>query len=302
MKEYVKNDQRHPEDRFSLYPASHYLKELEEDLKTAGSVPKINITSLPKFNRKIWGLETGLTVVGARPSNGKSAFCLQLAQDVLMQGKIVVFISLEMTQKSILKRMFCNLYNIDNSELRSGRYNNDLQIRTDFAKFCQEIEKRFIIITFGMGKCYQELNDMLNELPQSPDLVIVDYIQSIKTGTRDTREETNEYIRYFRQLSLERDFCGILVSQINRGTLQGAGNEPNLGQLKNTGVLEEHADKVILLHWDYIYTQDQTNMGRFKIHLAKNREGRTGIFYCEFEPQHYKFIEVYPQDYYKDKR
>ena len=77
-----------------IHPTRHYLDGIEKEILSRGDTPKFPITSLPEFNHKVWGMKCGMTVVGARTSNGKSAFAGQLAWDFANQGMPVLFLSL----------------------------------------------------------------------------------------------------------------------------------------------------------------------------------------------------------------
>jgi replicative DNA helicase len=246
---------------------------------------------LPSFTRKIWGLKEGLTVVGARTSQGKSSFVAQIALDLADQGYPVLFLSLEMTVENILERLFCNIMRINNYDLMTGGF---AKYQNEWQTFCKLIENTPLLITSGIGKSWQEVNVMIENMNPKPRCVIVDYIQAVSRKSNESRETLNEYIRYFREMSLNHKFIGILCSQINRQSATDKSREPSLWTLKETGVLEEHADMVLLLHWDYFYTldQDENKQKEYKIIVAKSRNGRTGEFYVDFHPEYYLFKEL----------
>jgi len=280
----------------AVKPLIDYSAPLTEELNERGYSPKIPIKSLPKLNEKLWGFKNGeLVVIGARSSQGKSAFVGQLAWDFADQNIPVLFLSLEMQVIDILERLFCMQMEVDNIELLKGGLRKSLEIRDKFEVFKQVIEQVYLFITCGVGKTFPEVLKVIELLDPVPKVVILDYVQAIKTTTGESREGLDEYIRQFRQYALEKKFCGILCSQINRGVLQTKDRRPDMAQLKSTGTLEEHADKVILLHWDHYYDNTKPK-NDFTLTVAKNRNGRTGLHYLNYEPCHYKFTDCSEMD------
>lgn len=262
-----------------------YIDSITENFRSRGGHPQLSISSLPVFDRVIWGLKTKeLVVIGARTSQGKSSFVNQICLDFAKQGNPVLYLSLEMGVEEIIERMFCNVMGVDNFDLICGRYKSNPGISKKWAEFCMELVEMKMLITCGIGSTFEELLELVENINPTPKVVVIDYIGCISVKNREMREMMNEYIRQFRQLAIEKDFCGILVSQVNRGS---DGKEPSLGQLKETGVLEEHSDKCILLYFD----RDKEEERQYKIILAKNRNGRTGEHYVKFIPQYYQFRE-----------
>ena len=276
-----------------IRPIKEYLLPITDEFVSRGKAPKIPITTLKQLNSKLWGLKEGeLVIVGARTSQGKSALVAQIALDVAMNSEFpVLFLSLEMNVESIIERMFCNVMSIDNYELLTGKYNTNSEIQKAWGKFCNQIDRVKLMVTNGIGYSFDEIIKVVEVMTPTPKVVIVDYIQAIRTSANTSREQTNEYIRMFRQLAIEKKFCGILCSQVNRGASQNSGNEPNMAQLKNTGVLEEHSDKVLLLHWANHYDEG-CPQSEYKVILSKNRNGRTGELKLYFEPQYYRFSDA----------
>lgn len=278
-------------DLEKIQPIRMYLSGIHEDFEDRGEKPKLSINTLPILNHKIWGLKEGLTVLGARTSQGKSALALQIAFDLADQSIPVLFLSLEMTVEALIERLFCNVECVDNHDILTGKFKKDSQIQTKWRTFVEYVSKIPLLITCGIGKDFYEINKLVQIVEPKPRVIIVDYVQAVATKAGQSREMINEYIRYFRQLALENKFAGILCSQINRGAAESKSNEPHLYQLKETGVLEEHADTVLLLHWQNFYTKDPSNANEFKINIAKQRNGRTGDHILIYKPEYYKFTE-----------
>lgn len=245
--------------------------------------PELPLVSLPLLNKKIWGLRKGrLTVIGARTSQGKSAFVSQVACDLSSQGKSVLFLSLEMCQEEMHERILCYTQRIDNYHLLTGHYDTYEEKITNHPK---EISKWSLSFSDCIGKTWKEIDDFLIGIRTKPDVIILDYVQAIKGTGKNDKENLDEYIRHFREMAIRHNFAGILCSQVNRANQDNEDKEPKLHQLKGTGVLEEHADVVILLYW-----KDKTKKD-YQIEVAKNRNGRTGYIKLNYTPEYYLFTE-----------
>jgi replicative DNA helicase len=254
---------------------------------TRGDKPELPIESLPLLNEKIWGLpKRALTVIGARTSNGKSAFSTQLAYDLARQKKRVLFLSLEMTVIDMAIRIFAHNQHINNEELLKGKFDEYKDKWEDF--YC-EFQDLPLVIADKIGHNFDELNAYIRSLKSRPDVVIVDYIQNIKKQKRDFKEDIDGYLKDFRETAIRHDFAGIVLSQVNRASQANQEKEPKLHHLKATGYLEEHADLVMLLHWPKLY--EEANPNEFKIFIEKNRNGRTGFHQVWFYPEYYQFCE-----------
>jgi len=254
-------------------------------------VPKFPLSTISEFNKKIWGFHKGLTVLGARSSMGKSALALQCAWDLADQNVPVLILSLEMDVPSMLERIFCQWTKTDNFDLLTGKlnFNNELQAKWEiFEKWVGKIP---LLLTNGIGKSFKEVNHLIELLDPKPSVVIVDYIQGIRQSEKE-RTELNEYIRNFRQLMIENKMVGILASQMNRQVVDNNDKRPSLENLKSTGVLEEHADVVLMLYWEYFYTRKEEDKNKYEIIVGKNRNGRTGSHELLYIPEYYLFQEI----------
>ena len=268
------------------------LSSLEEELKSRGNEPEIGFKSLPQLNAKIWGFKKGLNVIGARTSIGKSAMAIQIALDLAKQGKKVVFLSLEMTEGSILERMFCNEYQINNFDIQRGLFMVNTEIRERWEKFKEVVlNMPYFLITCGIGSDFNEINVFIEKVLQpKPQVIILDYVQMVRGGFKE-RENLSEYVRMFRQLMLTNDMVGIMCSQVNRMVEKDNDYRPRLENLKSTGSLEEVCDLCLLLHWNYFYTKKEEQRNEYDVLIAKNRSGNTGVHTISYAPEYYKFEE-----------
>jgi len=247
---------------------------------------------LPLLNKKLWGLKEGaITIIGARTSQGKSSLALQMAYDLANQMIPVLFLSLEMTVEDLVERLFCQSEQVDNFDLLCGRINTNAEIQAKWQAFKTTVEKIPLLFTCGIGRSFAEINEIVELISPKPRVVFIDYVQNISMKPKETRETINEYIRQFGKLAMQNKFAGVICSQINRYAEQGRSNEPHLSQLKETGFLEEAAHCVMLLHWENHYDHSKPE-NKYRIIVAKNRNGRTGDHFVEYIPKHYLFREI----------
>ena len=272
-------------------PLTAYLSDITKDFETRGDKPKLSIESLPDFNEKIWGLrERELVVLGGRPSNGKSALAVQIAVDIAQQDLPVLFLSLETTVEKIQERLFCNLFHVINSDLQRAGYKNSAEIQDKWKRYKKAVEDIQLLVTCGVGSTYREVIHLVELLNPAPKVVIVDYIQTTKSMSDKRRNEIDEYTRQFRQLAIEKQFCGVLVSQVNRSATQQKDSVPNMAMLKESGVLEEHADLVVLCHFPFQSNKDK-DPNVLHLMVEKSKDGPTGTHPVYFRPEFYKFRE-----------
>lgn len=264
-----------------------YFSKFEQIMLERGNEPKYPISSLPNFNRKIWGLREGITVVGARTSQGKTSFVCTVAYDLADRGIHTLFISLETSVYGVIERIFSRVMKISNYDLLTGKFP---RYKDKWDTFVKQMSKTPLMITSEIGTTWQELNKIISLLDPVPKVVIIDFIQNIACPTKEMRETLNEYIRQFSELCIKHNFCGILCSQMGREGLS-TSTKPKLHQLRETSALENKAETVLLLHYPYHYSYNEEEISNFTITVAKQRNGRTGEVNLYFYPETYTFQE-----------
>ena len=233
----------------------------------------------------LYGLHRGeFIVLGGRTSQAKSTLALQMAFDVAMQGFQVYFFSLEMSEEALIERLFCNVCKVDNYDLIA----HPESYEKEFEGFMELMDGLKLIITYNIGARIDDLYQAIEDLPKA-DLIVLDYIQAVR-GMGDKLSVVNDYILKFRELCVEKNFAGVMVSQINRGSEHLESKIPQLYQLKNSGTLEEHCDTALLGFWEHFYKPD-SEKNKYDIIIAKQRNGMTGKFTVNFYPEHYRFEE-----------
>lgn len=273
LAEYVRRFTRSWQERpKSTDLVASYLDELGERSK----MKQIN-TGIAVVDRLTYGIHKGqLTVVGARPSVGKSAFTLQVAFDVARKGHKVIFLPLEMTANEITDRLVMRFGNgVSNKALRSGILDvdqmnavNDVLEAIDGMKNFQIIEK-----VRDLDLIRQVIHD------EKPDLVVIDQLSQIKVENDrlQIRERFVEVTRSLKAIALEEDVPIWLPCQVNRGGKES--DRITMEHLKESGSIEEDADIVILLSNVQNSNGDYTDVNGNRyvlVDVAKNRQGGLG--------------------------
>jgi replicative DNA helicase len=247
---------------------------------------KETVTGLPSGFKELDTLTTGfqrsdLIVVGGRPSMGKTALSLNVAQHVGLNLKepVAVF-SLEMSKEQLMFRMLCSEARVDSNKIRKGFIRKeDWHSLTTAAGNLAEAP---IFIDDSSALNVLEMRAKARRLKSEHglSLIIVDYLQLMRgRGRAETREqEISEISRSLKSLAKELRVPVIALSQLNRAVETRTGNKkPNLADLRESGAIEQDADVIIFIYRDEIYNKEsETNKGKADIIIAKQRNGPTG--------------------------
>lgn len=222
--------------------------------------------------------EQELTIVGARPSIGKTTFALQIAENIASKGISTLIISLEMSSKQITRKMLSRKANISSDEIRNGRLKEKEWER--LMKESVSLTELPIYITTN-AYTIQQIENKIRKLKNEKDigLVIIDYLQLIRNNNRfNSREQEVAYIsRTLKLLALELKIPIIGLCQLNRNATR---QEPSLADLRESGAIEQDADNVIFLYREDEEAQVVENIN---VKLAKQREGATGTIKLNFD-------------------
>ena len=220
---------------------------------------------------------------------GKSSFALQLAYDLSDQHKNVLYLSLELTKESLMEKLFSQIYRINNEILKVGPFTPEMTVKAK--AFSDTLKGTNLLILYRFGYTFTDVYNLIERLVPCPDVVIIDYVQCISMG-RASLDMLDGYIKGFRDLAVKKNFAAVLLSQVHRESmLKKATKEPQLWELKGSGFLEEHADTVLLLHWDWFYTHKSGEDRKFLVKIAKQKFGRTGTIICNYIKEYTFFKE-----------
>jgi replicative DNA helicase len=267
------------------------LKELNEVLKDP-SITKGIPSGFYELDRLTNGFEGGeLTIIGARPAMGKTAFALNIAYNVAMAGKNVLFFSLEMTKKQLSLRMESMISGISSSKIKSGMLNDD-----NVEKITNSyIENADVLRRIDLVDNKPYLHDIMkiSYSLDNVDLIIIDYLQLIRTKNNYQMryQELADIVNNLKFLAKDLNIPVIALAQVNRDVEKKADKRPTLADLRESGDIEATADVVIFLHREGYY-KENGNDNTTEIIVAKNRNGETGKILIMFDRKIQKFANL----------
>jgi len=226
--------------------------------------------------------KSDLVILAARPSMGKTAFVMNIAENASIEDKKVVGIfSLEMSREALLLRLLCSRARVDSHKMRTGSlWRDDMQ---KVVRAMEELASSPIFIDDTPGVTLSEMRAKARRLKQSQgalDLIVVDYLQLMSGGKRfeNRTQEVSAISRGLKALAKELQVPVIALSQLSRAPeSRGGDHRPQLADLRESGSIEQDADLVMFIFREEIYKQDDPDLqGRAEIIIAKQRNGPIG--------------------------
>ncbi|MDR9853708.1 replicative DNA helicase [Paenibacillus sp. VCA1] len=236
-----------------------------------------------------------LIIVAARPSVGKTAFALNIAQNVAVRAKETVAIfSLEMSAPQLVNRMICAEANLDANLMRTGDFKTD----EDWAKLTMGIAslaEAEIYIDDTPGITVADIRSKCRRLKKEKGLgmIVIDYLQLIQGRGKpgeNRQQEVSEISRTLKQIARELMVPVIALSQLSRGVEQRQDKRPMMSDLRESGSIEQDADIVAFLYRDDYYNQETEKKNIIEIIIAKQRNGPVGTVELVFMKNFNKFV------------
>ncbi|AOF47939.1 replicative DNA helicase [Tetragenococcus halophilus] len=280
-----------------------------------------NIDELAQNNEEITGLPTGyqaldkmtaglqkdeLLIIAARPAVGKTAFALNIAQNVgTKTDNTVAIFSLEMGAESLVSRMLCAEGSIDASHLRTGQLTDEEWRNLIVAM--GSLSKASIYIDDTPGIKVSEIRARCRKLAQEKGnlgLILIDYLQLIEGSGRESRQqEVSEISRQLKKLAKELNVPVVALSQLSRGVEQRQDKRPVLSDIRESGSIEQDADIVAFLYRDDYYQRENDeeeeeeagNDNVIEVIIEKNRNGARGTVELLFIKEYNKFSSLSPR-------
>jgi replicative DNA helicase len=224
-----------------------------------------------------------LIIIAARPSMGKTAFAMNIAENASIEDqKVVGMFSLEMSREALLLRLLCSRARVDSHKMRTGSlWRDDM---TKVVNAMEQLAHAPIFIDDTPGISLSEMRAKARRLQQSQgklDLLIVDYLQLMSGGGRRYENRTQEVSaisRGLKALAKELAVPVIALSQLSRAPeSRGGDHRPQLSDLRESGSIEQDADVVAFIFREEVYKQDDPDLqGKAELIIAKQRNGPTG--------------------------
>jgi replicative DNA helicase len=263
-------------------------------------------TRYTDFDKMTSGLQDSeLIIIAARPSMGKTAWAINIAQNAAVQdNKVVAVFSLEMSKESLLRRMLASEALVGSRKLQTGS-----MLREDRGKLMKALERLMdakLFIDDTPGITLPEMRAKARRLKQQQgqlDLIVIDYLQlmtgtntSGKRGFENRTQEVSSISRGLKALAKEMRIPVLALSQLSRGSEQRAGDKkPLLSDLRESGSIEQDADVVAFIHREEYYDRDNEDLrGQAEIIVAKQRNGPTGSIKLAFRADYTRFENLAP--------
>ena len=255
-------------------------------------------TGFREFDAKTSGMQkTDLIIVAARPSMGKTALCLTIAQNAAVQEKAVVAIfSLEMSKEQLVMRMLSSEARIDAHRFRTGHL-----MREEWGRLAGGIEslsraKIFIDDTAGLSVLEMRAKARRLAAEQKKlDLIVVDYLQLMSAGGRNEsrQQEVSKISRELKALAKELNVPVVALSQLSRAPEARNPPKPLMSDLRESGSIEQDADVVAFIYREDYYHETEENKGMAELIIAKQRNGPTGTVRLAFLKEFTRFENYY---------
>ena len=270
------------------------LEKIEKASKSKGTVTGIP-TGFIDLDYKTSGLQpSDLILVAARPSMGKTAFVLNIAQHVAFkQNRTVAIFSLEMSKEQLVNRLFSLESYVDAQLLRTGNLKD-----SDWEKLIEgagTIGRSNLIIDDTPGISISEMRSKCRKykMEHNLELIIIDYLQlmsgSVGGRNESRQQEISDISRSLKALARELSVPVIALSQLSRAVEQRPDHRPMLSDLRESGAIEQDADVVMFIYRDDYYNKDTEHVNEAEIIIAKQRNGPIGTVTLTWLPQYTKF-------------
>jgi replicative DNA helicase len=261
-------------------------------------------TDFTEFDRMTSGLQKGeLIIIAARPSMGKTALAINIAQNAAINHNATVAVfSLEMSKESLLRRMLASQAWVDQRKLQTGFIAQE--DHSKLQKALEELVESKLFIDDSAGISLAEMRAKSRRLRQTHGglgLIVVDYLQLMtatvsggRKGFENRTQEVSAISRGLKALSKELDVPVVALSQLSRASeRRGDDKRPMLSDLRESGSIEQDADVVAFIHRESYYSRDEEitteDRAKSEIILAKQRNGPTGTVHLNFISRYTRF-------------
>ncbi len=272
------------------------LENIERASKTKGNVTGL-ATGFTDLDYKTSGFQpSDFILVAARPSMGKTAFVLNIAQYMAFKkDKAVAIFSLEMSREQLMNRLFSMESKVDSQSLRTGNLKDE-----EWSKLIESagiIGESNLIIDDTPGISIAEMRSKCRKykLEHGLDIIIIDYLQLMTgsgRGSDSRQQEISDISRSLKALARELNVPVVALSQLSRAVEQRTDHRPMLSDLRESGAIEQDADVVMFIYRDDYYNKDSEDKGIAEIIIAKQRNGPIGTVSLVWLPDYTKFANI----------
>ena len=283
-----------------LIGVSDFLNEAIEqieEIENQGTGLSGLATHFVDLDNTLAGLQDGnLIIIAARPSMGKSSLALNIATNAAKESKTVAFFSLEMTKEELVQRVLFSEAKVASGDARKGQLGPEKWSRV--VEAASKVNTMPLYFDDASVSTVTDIRAKSRRLKASKslDLIVVDYIQLMQGNSGDNRQqEIAEISRNLKGLARELKVPIIALSQLNRAAEAREDKRPRLGDLRESGAIEQDADIVMMIYRDDYYNPATEKPGVAEINIVKNRSGSTGKVDLYFSKEYTQFTNYSKQ-------
>ncbi len=272
-----------------------HIQKLYESGKSITGVP----TGFEDMDRMTAGFQPGdLIILAARPSMGKTAFSLNIAQNAAIRyGRPVAYFSLEMGREQLVMRLLCSEARINAHRLRTGQLRQE-----EWPKLMEAIElfytKDNVFIDDTAQLTITEMRSKCRRLKAEfgIDLIMVDYLQLMSGGqnVNSREQEVSAISRGLKALAKELKVPVVALSQLNRSLESRSDKRPMMSDLRESGAIEQDADMIMFIYRDEVYNENSPDKGVAEIIIGKQRNGSVGTMRLAWLNEFTRFENLAP--------
>lgn len=293
--------------RPAFFPVGAIVKDAIRNLEVLYE-QKEHVTGVPTgyvdLDNKTAGFQRGdLIIIAGRPSMGKTAFALNIAQHAAMHNEFnypVAVFSLEMSKEQLVTRLLCSESRVDASRVRTGHFQEDDWAKLIRAASALHNARIFIDDTPAISIMEMRAKARRLKADQGVGMVVVDYLQLMRGGTNpeSRQQEISEISRSLKALAKELEIPVVALSQLNRGLESRTDKRPMMSDLRESGAIEQDADVIMFVYREAVYcekcknrelTCDEGHERNAEIIIGKQRNGPIGTVNLTFMGEYTRF-------------
>ena len=269
-----------------------------EEIENQGTGLSGLATHFADLDSTLAGLQDGnLVVIAARPSMGKSSLALNIATNVSKEKKVTAFFSLEMTKEELVQRVLFSEAKVTSGDARKGQLGPEKWSRV--VEAASKVNNMPLYFDDASVITVTDIRAKSRRLKASKglDLIVVDYLQLMQGLSGDNRQqEIAEISRNLKNLARELKVPILALSQLNRAAEAREDKRPRLGDLRESGAIEQDADIVMMLYRDDYYNPATERPGVAEVNIVKHRSGSTGKVDLYFSKEYTQFSNYSKQE------
>lgn len=283
----------------SMEIVKHSLEKIEELYKKKADVTGV-ATGFTDLDKMTSGFQPGeLIIIAARPSMGKTAFSLNIAQHMAVTSKkTVAYFSVEMGKESVMMRLLASQAKINMGEIKTGRIADSSWPKLIAAAGSLSEAPLFIDDTSGLSPFELRARARRLKAQHGLDCIMIDYLQlmQLKQKVESREREVSEISKTLKAIAKELQVPVVALAQLNRGVEGRSDRRPMLSDLRESGSIEQDADVIMMLYRDDYYDKDDPNKtGHAEVIIGKQRNGPTGPVALRFDAKMGRFKDAEPE-------